>query len=73
MFQGLQQQLMSQGRDFSTATREAYVAVWGILQQQATMLSFLYAFQMLAVVFIAVVLLLFLMRKPEHKASTPMH
>jgi DHA2 family multidrug resistance protein len=73
LLEGLRQQLMAQGRDFATATREAYAAVWGMVQQQATMLSFLYAFQMLAIVFLVVIPLLLLMRKPVRAASMPMH
>jgi DHA2 family multidrug resistance protein len=74
LFEGLRQQLIAQGRDLSTATREAYAAIWGMVQQQATMLSFLYAFQMLAIVFLAVIPLLLLMRKPARAAaSMPMH
>jgi DHA2 family multidrug resistance protein len=62
---GLRALFMSQGKDSATATRQAYGAVWGMVQQQAAMLAYNDVFRFLAVMFLAMLPLIFLMRKAK--------
>jgi len=62
---GLRALFMSHGKDAATATRQAYAAVWGTVQQQAAMLSYNDTFRLLAGMFLLMLPLLFLMRKPK--------
>jgi MFS transporter, DHA2 family, multidrug resistance protein len=62
---GLRALFMSQGKDAATATRQAYGAVWGIVQQQAAMLAYNDVFRFLALMFLVMLPLIFLMRKPK--------
>jgi MFS transporter, DHA2 family, multidrug resistance protein len=66
IFEGARAMFMSKGMDFSTATRQAYAAIFGMVQQQASMLSFMYAFRTLAILFVLVTPLILLMKKPRH-------
>ncbi len=63
--------LMARGADAATATERAYAAVWGMVQRQSAMLSFVHAFQFLAIVFILCLPLILLMRKPRHQGGPP--
>jgi DHA2 family multidrug resistance protein len=69
MFEGLRQALMAKGADFATATRQAYAALFGMVERQATMLSFLDTFKLLGGIFLVMLPLLLLMRKPKHHAG----
>jgi DHA2 family multidrug resistance protein len=60
----LQAYFMSQGADSATAMRQAYAAVYGIVQRQAALLSYLNEFQFFGVVFLLMVPLIFLMKRP---------
>src|SRR5437763_6035807 len=62
---------MAAGADAVTATNRAYAAMFGLLQRQATMVSFVGIFQLLGVVFIAMVPLLLLMKRPQRAAPPP--
>jgi DHA2 family multidrug resistance protein len=65
---------MSQGKDAATATRQAHAALWGSLQQQASMLSYNDVFLFLAVMFMAMFPLIFLMSRPKKGgAATKAH
>jgi DHA2 family multidrug resistance protein len=64
---------MSQGKDAVTATRQAYGAVWGMVQQQAAMLAYNDVFRFLALTFVALLPLLFLMRKPTKGGAVMAH
>jgi DHA2 family multidrug resistance protein len=64
---------MSQGKDAATATRQAYGAVWGMVQQQAAMLAYNDVFRFLALTFVAMLPLLFLMRKPKKGGAVMAH
>jgi DHA2 family multidrug resistance protein len=71
---GIQSRMMSHGADPATAARQSYGAIWGMVQQQSAMLSFVDTFRAMAVVFLLVLPLLFLMRKPRHHGGpTAMH
>ena len=56
---------MARGMDFTTATQAAYAALSGTVSQQAVMVAFVQLFRLLALVFVVVVPLVFLMRKPK--------
>ena len=60
---------MSRGMDAATATRQAYAAIYGMIQQQSAMLSFNQAFFLLGIMFLAVAPLIFLMRRPRKQSA----
>ncbi len=71
---GLHGAFIAQGQDPATATQQAYGAVFGMVQRQATMLSFNDTFRLLAVTFLLIIPLLFLMRRPRsHAGSVAAH
>jgi DHA2 family multidrug resistance protein len=55
---------MSRGSDSVTATREAYGAVNGLVQQQAALLSYLNEFKFFGIVFLVMLPLVLVMRRP---------
>jgi DHA2 family multidrug resistance protein len=59
---------MAAGADAATATNRAYAALFGLVQRQATMVSFVGIFQLLGVLFIALVPLVLLMKRPRRDA-----
>ncbi|HZU44300.1 MAG TPA: DHA2 family efflux MFS transporter permease subunit [Terriglobales bacterium] len=74
MIAGMKQMFMGKGSDAATATQQAYGAIWGMVQQQASMVSFVQAFRVLGFIFVVVVPLIFLMRRPKHSgASVAVH
>jgi DHA2 family multidrug resistance protein len=70
---GLRSAFMAGGADAVTATSRAYAALNGLLQRQAAMVSFVGVFQMLGVVFIAMVPLVLLMKRPRGRAAPAAH
>ena len=73
MIAGLKQNFMSQGADVATATKRAYDAVWGMLNQQAAMLSYNDVFFILSVIFLMMAPLILLMRKPKSGGAVMAH
>ncbi len=65
MIDALRSSFVARGSDVADATRKAYDAVWGIIQRQAAMLSYNDTFLLLAIMFIAMLPLLLLLRKPK--------
>jgi DHA2 family multidrug resistance protein len=64
---------MSQGASAAMATQQAYESVWEMVQRQAAMLAYNDTFLFLAVMFVCMIPLLFLLRKPkEGKAGAAM-
>jgi MFS transporter, DHA2 family, multidrug resistance protein len=57
---------MSRGMDYATATKQAYASMFGMVQQQAAMLSFIDAFRLLSLLFAAMLPLVLLMKPPRH-------
>jgi len=72
-FAGLRSFFMSQGADRLTATHRAYAALFGMVQQQGAMQSFVEAFWVFAIVFLAMVPLVLLMKKPKGHGEAPLH
>jgi DHA2 family multidrug resistance protein len=64
---------MAAGADITTATERAYAAVFGMVQRQATMVSFVSIFQLLGVLFIAIIPLVLLMKRPKSRAPIAAH
>ena len=62
---GLRQTFMSRGANAVTADHQAYGALWGIVQRQASMLSYNDVFRFLGGMFLIMLPLLFLMKKPQ--------
>ena len=69
MLQGARASLMARGADGAAATKQAYASVFGMIQQQAAIMSFNDAFWLLMAIFLAMLPLVFLMRKPKHQAG----
>ncbi len=63
---GIQSSMMAHGVNQQTALHRAYAALWGMVQRQAAMVSFVDTFRAMAIVFICVLPLLLVMRKPKH-------
>jgi DHA2 family multidrug resistance protein len=61
---------MAAGADASTATARAYAAMAGLLQRQAAMVAFVGIFQMLGLMFIVLIPLVLLMKRPR-RAGAP--
>jgi MFS transporter, DHA2 family, multidrug resistance protein len=61
------------GSDPVTATNRAYAAVSGLVRRQATMVSFVEIFTLLGIIFLVLVPLVFLMKRPSGKAAAPAH
>jgi DHA2 family multidrug resistance protein len=65
---------MSQGASAATATQQAYGSMWGMVERQAAMLSYNDTFLFLAGMFVMMLPLLFLLRKPQAgKGPAMMH
>jgi DHA2 family multidrug resistance protein len=64
-FGQLRSAFMAGGADGVTATSRAYAALFGMVQRQATMVSFVGIFQMLGVLFVALIPLVLLMKRPQ--------
>ena len=62
---GLRELFVSKGADQVTATQQAHVALWGMLQRQAAILSYNDVFRFLGWMFLLLLPLLLLMEKPR--------
>jgi MFS transporter, DHA2 family, multidrug resistance protein len=56
---------VARGMDVTTAARAAYVAISGMVSQQAVMVAFVQLFRVLALVFAVVIPLVFIMKRPR--------
>jgi DHA2 family multidrug resistance protein len=57
---------ISKGFDFAIAAKMALASIFGMIQQQAWMLSFIAVAQIFGVLFVVIIPLVLLMRKPQH-------
>jgi len=74
MSRGLQTTMIAHGSDPVTASRQAYVSIWRLIERQASMLSFVDTFLAMALVFLLVLPLLFVMKRPRHtRGGAAMH
>jgi len=65
MMNAMKGYFMSQGASAAVATQQAYDSIWGMVQRQAAMLAYNDTFLFLAVMFVCMIPLLFLLRKPK--------
>jgi DHA2 family multidrug resistance protein len=56
---------MARSADAVTATNQAYVALYGMVQRQAAMVSFVMIFRLLGLLFLVMIPLVFIMRRPK--------
>jgi DHA2 family multidrug resistance protein len=70
MFEQMRAAMMAAGADMVTATNRAYAVLFGMVQRQATMVAFVGIFQLLGVMFLVLIPLVLLMRRPQ-RASAP--
>jgi MFS transporter, DHA2 family, multidrug resistance protein len=61
--------MAAHGSDPATAARQGYVALFGLVQRQAAILAFVTVFRILAVIFLAMVPLVLVMKRPPRGAS----
>jgi len=64
--------LVAAGTDAVTATQRAYMILNGMLFRQASMVSFVMLFRLLGVVFLLMIPLVFIMRRPRRGAAPVM-
>src|SRR2546425_737228 len=58
---------LASGADATTATNRAYAAMYGMVQRQAAMVSFVSIFQLLGLLFLALIPLILIMKRPRHQ------
>jgi DHA2 family multidrug resistance protein len=64
---------LAAGADAVTASQRAYAAMFGLVQRQATMVSFVGIFQLLGIMFIALLPLVLLMQRPKGGGHVSAH
>jgi MFS transporter, DHA2 family, multidrug resistance protein len=60
---------MASGADAATATSRAYAAMVGMVQRQAAMISFIGIFRLLGILFVAMIPLVLIMKRPKGRAG----
>jgi MFS transporter, DHA2 family, multidrug resistance protein len=73
MLQALRSWFIYRGADTVTSSRRAYDALFGMVRQQAAMLSFNQVFWLLGMLFLLMVPLVFLMRRPARRGQIAAH
>jgi DHA2 family multidrug resistance protein len=74
LFSQMQSAFLAKGMDAASAYRAAYAAVFGMVQRQAMMVSFVQVFRLLALIFALAIPLVFIMRRPRSgQVVTPGH
>jgi DHA2 family multidrug resistance protein len=73
MFVQIRAAFMAAGADAVTATNRAYAALFGMVQRQAAIVSFVGLFQLMGVMFLALVPLVLLMKRPRGDAGPALH
>ena len=71
MLDGIQRSFEAHGMPAATAAKQAYVALYGMMARQATMLSFVQVFRVLAGIFVLLLPLLMIMKRPPKTAQAP--
>jgi DHA2 family multidrug resistance protein len=67
-FESARNMFMARGADITTATQRAYASLFAQVQQQATMVAFVSIFRLLGVIFLLLLPLVLLMKKPRGRA-----
>jgi DHA2 family multidrug resistance protein len=73
MLAAMRDAFIKAGSDPATATTRAYAAVAGLVRRQATMVAFVGIFTMLGLIFLLLVPMVFIMKRPRGKAAAPAH
>ena len=73
ILQALRSWFIYRGADAATSSRRAYDALFGMVRQQAAMLSFNQVFWLLGMLFLLMVPLVFLMRRPARRGQIAAH
>jgi DHA2 family multidrug resistance protein len=74
MSKGVEVNMVAHGSDPVTASRQAYVSLWRLVERQASMLSFVDTFLAMGLVFLLVLPLLLVMKRPRHsRGGAAMH
>jgi DHA2 family multidrug resistance protein len=73
MLQGTSQAMRTHGASAAFATQQAYAMIEGTVQRQATMLAYLDDFRFLAWAILAMVPLVFLMKKSKPGGGIAVH
>ena len=74
MIDSMRSGFMARGSDFATATRQAYEAIFGMVQRQAAMLAFNGVFVTFGIIFLLMLPLLLLMKRPAKvEGGMPVH
>jgi DHA2 family multidrug resistance protein len=68
LLRGIQARIEAQGSDPVTALHKSYGAIWGMVQQQAAMEAFIDTFRALGLVFLWVLPLLLIMKRPRYQS-----
>ncbi len=68
-FEQLRAGFIASGADMTTATTRAYAAMFGLVQRQASMVAFVSIFQLLGLLFLVLLPLLLIMRRPKHQGA----
>lgn len=71
LLDGLQSHLQARGMPSTVAAKQAYVMLYGMVARQASMLSFVQVFRILACVFLLLLPLLLIMRRPPRALEPP--
>lgn len=69
MFERLRAAFIASGADATTAGRRATATMFSMVQRQAAMVSFVSIFQLLGLIFIALLPLLLFMKRPHHQRT----
>src|SRR5579872_916647 len=69
IWNALTQNFIAHGSDPVTAKRQGYIALFGMVQRQAVMLSFIEVFVILGIMFLLMIPLIFIMKKPSGSAK----
>ena len=67
-FEAARNGFMARGADITTATQSAYASLFGSVQQQASMVGFVLVFRLLGVIFLLLLPLILLMKRPLSSA-----
>jgi len=72
MFAQIRAGLIAGGADMVTATQRSYAILRGMLLQQASMVSFVYLFRLLGIVFLVLIPLVLIMKRPSRGGAAAM-
>jgi DHA2 family multidrug resistance protein len=67
-FESAKNMFIARGADITTATQRAYASLFASVQQQAAMVAFVSIFRLLGVIFLLLLPLVLLMKKPRSRA-----